>query len=227
LYGDYPEIYEPDRHYPIGRLPGYEKDRVRWLNTFSVGVRQYGMLDIGAIINYDSPLTFSYAAPVPRTAQQTAAVTDSTGKRIYNSTPTSTTVFFGQRGAGQFASSKSLDLALTYSLPLFGSRFSTWVKGEMTNVTNQHTKTNWVTTLVADPGAPKDALGLPSPGTGADGKDHTGYLKCGLPNPYVDGNPIVTAGCGGVVFGNPLNAFYAPNGYQPARTWDFSLGLRF
>ena len=229
LFGDRPELYEPDRHYPVGRLPGYEKDRVRWLNTFSMGLRRFGMLDLGLIYNYDSPLTFSDTATVPRTAQQTAKITNAAGTGlIYRSPPTTTTVFFGQRGSEVFASYQSLDLAVTYSLPLFGSRFAPWVKAEMTNVTNRDTLISWVTTSILDPKAPKDSFGLPTPGADANGVQRTGYLRCGQPSPYSgDNGAIATSGCGGAIFGTPASTFYAPNGYQPSRAYDFSIGVRF
>ena len=109
----------------------------RWFNTFSIPLRSFGAMDLGVIYNYDSPLTFSYAAAVALSAQQIAARNGAGGGVGYKQTPSSTTVFFGPRGSGTFRSSQSLDLALTYSLPLFGSRIAPWVKAEMTNVTNR------------------------------------------------------------------------------------------
>ena len=209
LIGNYPEIYEPNVHIPTGRLPGYEKDRVRWLNTYDLSLSRFGALNIGLIGNYDSPLTFSYATAVPTTAIQKAAILAAGDK----SAPTSTTVFFGRRGAGQFASQKSLDAALTYSLPIFSSRVAPWIKAEMTNVTNAHKLISWTTTIIQDPTSPRDPLGLP-----------TGFLRCGLTQKDSSGATVTaTAGCGGVIFGNPTSAA----SYQAARAYDFAVGLRF
>jgi hypothetical protein len=118
-----------------------------------------------------------------------------------------TTVFFGERGSGTFRSQSSMDLALTYALPLFGSRVAPWVKVQMTNVTNRDALLQWNTNVVVDPASPKEAkFGLP-----------TGFLKCGIDT------PASTAGCGNVTFGLPS----ASANYQVPRAWDFSLGLRF
>ncbi|MEK6372518.1 MAG: TonB-dependent receptor [Acidobacteriota bacterium] len=207
LFGDRPEIYDRSIHYPTGRLPGYQKDRIRWFNTFNIPLRKLGMLDLGMILNYDSPLTFSYTATNPLTAAQVAARNGAGGGVGYKQTPSTTTIFFGERGSGSFRSQQSLDLALTYALPLFGSRVAPWVKVQMTNVTNRDALLLWNTNLVVDPNSPKEAkFGLP-----------TGYLKCGIDT------PASTAGCGNVTFGNPN----ASNNYQVARAWDFALGLRF
>jgi hypothetical protein len=207
LFGDRPEMYDENIHYPTGRLPGYQKDRIRWFNTFNVPLRKFGMLDIGMILNYDSPLTFSYTATNPLTAAQVAARNGANGGVGYKVTPSTTTIFFGERGSGTFRSQQSLDLALTYALPLFGSRVAPWVKAQMTNVTNRDALLQWNTNLVVDPNSPKEAkFGLP-----------TGFLKCGIDT------PATTAGCGNVTFGNPN----ASGNYQTPRQWDFSLGLRF
>ena len=210
LFGDRPELYDPQRHYPSGRLPGYQKDRIRWFNTLSVPLRRFGMMDLGLIYNYDSPLTFSFAAGgVPLTAAQIAARNATT----YKTPPSSTTIFFGDRGTGTFRSTQSLDLAMTYSLPLFGSRVAPWVKFQMSNVTNRDAFTSWTTTVVHDPNSPKDAkFGLP-----------TGFLRCNVDPDPLDPTKKVTAGCGGATFGQATGA----GNYQTPRTWDWSVGLRF
>jgi len=212
LFGDRPEIYDRNIHYPSGRLPGYQKDRIRWFNTFNVPMRKFGMLDVGLIFNYDSPLTFSYTATNPLTAAQVAARNGAGGGIGYKQTPSTTTIFFGERGSGTFRSQSALDLALTYSLPLLGSRVAPWVKVEMTNVTNRDALIAWNTNLIVDPDSPKEAkFGLP-----------TGYKKCGQ-----DNVPNTTAGCGGLSFGAPVNAVGTVQGYQAPRQWDFAVGLRF
>jgi Carboxypeptidase regulatory-like domain/TonB-dependent Receptor Plug Domain len=203
LFGDRPALYNENIHFPTGRLPGYQKDRIRWFNTFAIPLSKFGAMDLGVIYNYDSPLTFSYAAAVSLTPAQIAA-RDAAG---YKNAPSSTTVFFGERGSGTFRASQSLDLALTYSLPLFGSRVAPWVKAQMTNVTNRDALIQWNTTVIADTASPKESVfGLP-----------TRYLKCGVDV------PATTGGCGGITFGTPVNnaSFQAP------RVWDFAVGLRF
>jgi hypothetical protein len=202
LFGDYPEFYDSQTHYPQGRLPGYTKDRIRWINTFALPLGPAGNLNVGLIGNYDSPQVFNYTTAVARTAQQTAAVTAAG----YKSPPTSSTVFFGGRGTGRYNSQKSVDLGLTYSLPLFGSKIAPWVKFDMINVTNEASLITYNTTIIANPASPLGAFGLP-----------TGYLRCGVDT------AATTAGCGGALFGSAVSNA----SYQLTRNWQAAVGVRF
>ena len=203
LFGDYPGLYDPNRHYPFGRLPGYERDRVRWLNTFTVPLSRFGRLDLGVVGNYDSPLTYNFSASSQAFTTQQRAIITANG---WQSPPSSQTLFFGALGAGQFNSAKSIDGALTYSLPIFSAKVAPWVKIEMTNITNARSLIAWNTTIVPDPNSPKDSLGLA-----------TGFLRCGVDT------PATTTGCGGAIFG----AATAATSYQNPRTWDWAVGFRF
>src|SRR5207245_5694104 len=101
---------------------------------------------------------------------------------------------------------KSVDMALTYSLPIFSSRVAPWIKVEMTNLTNSHSQIGWNTTVIPDPNSAKDANGLA-----------TAFLRCGVDT------AATTSGCSGTVFGTATSTL----SYQNARAWDWALGLRF
>jgi outer membrane receptor protein involved in Fe transport len=162
LFGDYPEIFDPQRSFPEGRLPGYQEHRLRLMNNYTLGMGRAGKVDFGLIYNYDSPTTFSYTATgVPYSAAQNAAY----AAAGYKNTLTTQTLFFGERGEGKYNSSRSFDLATNYAVPIFRG-VSPWIRFEMYNITNEKALRTFDTTISADNSSPKDALGLP-----------TGYTK--------------------------------------------------
>jgi hypothetical protein len=160
VYGDYPEIRDAARHFPEGKMPGYQQHRLRILNNYEIGLGRAGSLDVGLVFNYDSAQTFSYlATSVPITAIQSAKLTAAG----YKSPPTSQTVYFGELGDGEFNDIHAFDLAFTYSIPIVKT-VAPRVKFEVYNVTNQQELRFFNTTVTANNGAsdPKDALGLPT-----------------------------------------------------------------
>jgi outer membrane receptor for ferrienterochelin and colicin len=158
VFGNYPEILSEARHYPMGNMQGAQKHRVRLTGIWNASLGRLGRIDLGAAYLYDSGLPFSYTASVPRTAQQTALLP--TGASAYAGPPTSTVVFFGERGAGKFESYDTLDLSLTYAIPVFKT-VEPWVKFDVFNVFNSSALVTYDTTVTADNAGPKDDLGLP------------------------------------------------------------------
>ena len=78
----------------------------------------------------------------------------------YARLPTSQAIFFGARGSQSFEGYHLVDLAATYSVPVWQS-LAPWVKVEVLNVLNNQKLINWNTTITADLAGPKDANGLP------------------------------------------------------------------
>lgn len=163
VFGDRPELYDPDRHYPIGRLPGYQEHRVRVFSSYTLPIRSFGDLDIGLAYSYDSPLTFSYTAV--RSGFTTQQIARDPG---YARRPTSQTLFFGERGAREYEEIHSLDLALGLGLRVWKS-VEPFFKFEVRNVTNEQNLLFFDTVVAActtatQPGcngaAPVDDLGL-------------------------------------------------------------------
>jgi hypothetical protein len=150
-FGNYPEMQSP-RELPSGHLAQYEADRVRLWTTYGFDLHRFGNLSAGLLYRYDSPITFSYSATVARSAQSKALDPG------YKNPPTSVTLFFGDRGAGEFNASSLFDLSLQYSLPIAG-KVTPWVKADMTNLFNDDTQLTWNTAITADATSPKDALG--------------------------------------------------------------------
>ena len=72
----------------------------------------------------------------------------------------SQTVYFGERGTEQFNDSQLVDLALTYSVPVFRD-LRPWVKVELFNMFNNQNLVGHNVQVTPRPGGPVDANGLP------------------------------------------------------------------
>jgi hypothetical protein len=152
--GDYPEMQDYAREVAYGHLAQYEANRLRAWTTYGLNFGRYGGLSAGLLWRYDSPLTFSYTAVVPRSAQSKAL------NPGYHNVGNSVTIFFGDRGAGRFNSTSLFDTSLQYSLPVW--RITPWIKFDVRNVFNKLTLYQYNTAITADPNSPKDALGYPT-----------------------------------------------------------------
>jgi hypothetical protein len=159
-FGDYPELFDAERHYPFGRLDDFQENRIRLWTTYLQPLGRFGHLTLALLGNYDSGLTYSLQrANVGRTPTQTA-LANAAG---YAAPPGLQTIFFGERGSEEFDDSYTFDLAASYSVDVFGG-LEPWIKLDVRNVLNDDTQINGSTTIVpvTSPGAPRDALGLPT-----------------------------------------------------------------
>ncbi|HEY7288662.1 MAG TPA: TonB-dependent receptor [Vicinamibacterales bacterium] len=162
IYGDYPEIYGPalDRLLPDGRLADFQRNKVRVYGTYTQKMGSFGALDVSPIWRIDSGTTFSYsAAAVPLTPIELARNPGYPTNDI--NANTTQTVFFGDRGVGQFLGYGALDFAATYSVSVWKT-LKPWVKVEFYNLLNNDKQIRWDTTVSADNSSPKDANGLPT-----------------------------------------------------------------
>jgi len=162
VFGDYPEILGPalDRYLPEGRLSDFQKHKVRLYGTYTQHLGRFGSVDVSPIWRIDSGQTFSYsAASVPLSAIELARNPGYPANNINAST--SYALFFGDRGIGDFAGYGVVDLAATYTIPVWKVA-KPWVKVEFYNLLNNDKLLKWDTTVTADPNSPKDANGLPT-----------------------------------------------------------------
>lgn len=156
-YGDYAEVFSADRHYPFGRLDEFQRHKVRLWTSRQFDLRRAGSIDLGVLYRYNSGLTYSLASTgVPLTATQRAL---SAG---YASLPGSgaQTLYFDARGSETFKGYALVDLAVTYSLPLW-STVKPWIKLEVLNAVNNQKLISWDTTVTPNAAGPLDSLGLP------------------------------------------------------------------
>jgi hypothetical protein len=161
-YGDFPEILGPalDRYLPSGRLADYQRHKLRLYGTYSQDLGRFGGIDVSPIWRVDSGQVYSSSiAAIPVTAIELARNPGYPANDI--SAATTLTLFYGDRGANDFLGYGLLDLATTYSVPVWKT-LRPWIKFELYNVLNNNKQIKWDTTLVVDNTSPKDANGLPT-----------------------------------------------------------------
>jgi hypothetical protein len=153
VIADTPELYV-DRNFPTGRLDDFQRHKVRVWASYSLDLGRAGRLDLAPLYRFNSARTFSYVATVPMSAIQLAK------NPGYARTPTSQALFFGERGAGTFAGYGLMDLATTWSVPVWRA-VSPWVKVEVLNLANNQKPISWDTSITANLTGALDANGLP------------------------------------------------------------------
>lgn len=160
-FGDYPEILgvAESRIFPGGRLNDFQEHKIRLWTNYLLDFGRAGAFDLGLVWRYDSPTTFSY------TATNQSLATLLANDPGYASPPRTTTIFFGERGVGEYNSTSLFDLSVTYRIPVWKS-LEPYVKFEVYNVLNDDTLQTFNTTVTADPNSPRDSFGF-----------RTGYIK--------------------------------------------------
>ncbi len=163
-FGDFPEILGPalDRLMPEGRLDSFQRHKVRVYGIYSQRFGRFGSLDLSPIWRVNSGRVYSLTAGLALPAAQLARNPGYPANDI--SPAVRETVFFGDRGAYQFKGYGVVDLAATYSIPVWRSA-SPWFKLEIYNVLNNQKQIAWDRTVTVNR-ATLDANGIP-----------TGYTK--------------------------------------------------
>lgn len=154
-FGDVPEIVSEARHFPIGKLGAFQRNKIRAWTIYTLGLGRAGSLDVSGLWRYDSGLVDSYVEQGVRlTATQRALGAG------YASLPSSQNVYYGERGAIQFDGAHLFDAAINYQIPVFRS-VRPWLKLEVRNLFNNDTLVGFETAVTGDPSGPRDSLGLP------------------------------------------------------------------
>lgn len=160
-YGDFPEIVGPalDRYLPDGRLPDYQRHKLRVYGSYDAPLGRFGSVNIAPLWRVNSGLTYSLAAAsVPLSPVELARNPGYPATDVNTAAPTYT-LFFGQRGSQDFKGYGVMDLAATYSIPVWKT-VQPWLKVDIYNLFNNDKQIGWDTTVTADPSSPKDANGL-------------------------------------------------------------------
>lgn len=153
--GSNPEFYSPERNFPFGRLAAFQRHKVRLWSNYRFELGRFGHLNVGGLVNYDSGTPYSLIDnSFPITAEQAA------NDPGYASPPTSSNVFFGERGSQLFDDVATVDLALRYGID-FG-RFQPWLKVEIFNLFDNDKLVTWDNEISGNTGGPVDSLGLPT-----------------------------------------------------------------
>ena len=155
-YGDFPEVFFHDRHFPMGRLDDFQADKVFLGTTYQLSLGRAGQATFGLLYRFDSPYTRSRTA-----TNQVFSARQTAGRALYVSPParSSHTVFFGERGAEEFDSEHNVGLALNYEVPVFRT-LRPWFKFQIRNLLNDKAQISGSTAVNPDPASPLDEFGL-------------------------------------------------------------------
>lgn len=156
--GDYPEILVPSRNFPVGRLSGFQRHKVRLWAIYNQPLGRFGGVDVAPILRVDSGTAYSLFANDVDLSEIQLARNPGYARLPDGGTQT---LYFGERGAETFPGFALLDLAATYRVPVFRT-ISPWLKFEVLNVTNNQKLISWDTTVTPDPNSALDANGLPT-----------------------------------------------------------------
>jgi Carboxypeptidase regulatory-like domain/TonB-dependent Receptor Plug Domain len=164
IIGNFPEAFSADRNYPDGRLPTFERHRLRLWSIYSANLGRYGDVSLSGLWRVDSALTYSLAARnQPLTATQVALMTAAGYPDAANLAAlgpiSGNAVFFGGLGSQQFAGYGLLDTSINYNVPVFRA-LRPWVKFDVYNALDNQKLVAWSTTIRQDPNTPRDSLGL-------------------------------------------------------------------
>jgi cell division protease FtsH len=156
-----PEILDPARHYPDGRLPGFQRHKLVMWTVYNVGLHRAGDVSLSGLWRVNSGTTYSLRAlGQPLTDAQCAIVTcDPSAPGLYPDAPSSQNIFYGALGSQSFLGYGVLDFDVNYNVPVFRS-LRPWVKFDVYNLLNNQKLISWNTTVNPDPNSPTDALGL-------------------------------------------------------------------
>jgi hypothetical protein len=154
-FGFQPEFFVRERNEPFGRIDDFQRNRVYLWTSLPANLGFAGRADVGLMYRYHSPLTHSiFATGVPLTDIQRARDPG------YARPQASQTLYFGERGVGEFNSRHLFDLSLSYQLPIWRN-LGPWAKFEMHNVFNDQPLMRHNVTVTPDWNGPLDEHGLP------------------------------------------------------------------
>ncbi|HJZ75378.1 MAG TPA: carboxypeptidase regulatory-like domain-containing protein [Vicinamibacterales bacterium] len=217
IIGNFPEAFSADRNYPDGRLPTFERNRLRVWSVYVWNMGRAGDLSLSGLWRVDSALSYSLAARNQSLTQAQVAIMTAAGypdaANLAALGPISgNAVFFGPLGSEQFAGYGLLDTSINYNVPVFRT-LRPWVKLDIYNLFDNQKLIAWNTTVRQDPNSTRDALGL-----------RTGYVPT---NPASFGT--ATGNTVSNLFTSAINAFPLAFTTAPAggRTFRVAVGVRF
>jgi outer membrane receptor protein involved in Fe transport len=157
VIGDYPEIHDPARHFPVGPTDDFQRHRVRLWTIHNVDVARFGTFTSSLLWRYEGSQAYSLAAVgVPLTSVQEARLAE----LGYASGPADQTIYFG-RGTERFDDYSIVDASFNYQIPIW-DELRPWLKMDLFNVFNYNEPYRHNTTVRLDPNSPVDALGIPT-----------------------------------------------------------------
>ena len=157
VIGDYPEIHDAARHFPIGATDDFQRHRVRVWTIHNASFERLGAITSSLLWRYEGSQAYSLRADgVPLTPIQEARLAE----LGYASGPADQTIYFG-RGTGRFDDYSIVDASLNYEIPVW-DELRPWLKLDLFNVFNDNEPYRFNTAVRLDPNSPVDALGIPT-----------------------------------------------------------------
>jgi hypothetical protein len=157
VIGDYPEIRDPERHFPVGRTDDFQRHRVRVWGIHNLPMDRFGTLTSSLMWRYEGAQAYSLRATgVALTPIQEGILAD----LGYQSGPADQTIYFG-RGTELFDDYSLFDVSFNYQIPVWRDA-RPWVKLDLFNIFNYNDPTRFNTTVTLDEEGPVDALGIPT-----------------------------------------------------------------
>jgi hypothetical protein len=158
LIGDYPEAFNAERNFPVGRLPfGFQRHKARLWTIYNQDMGRFGNTSFSLLMRLDTNGVYSHSTAVPLTSIQLARL-EAAG---YPDAPSDQTVYFGERGSQEFPNYTVFDMGLGYDVPVFRS-LRPWIRADVYNLFNNQKVVEWNTTVRADNASARDGLGLPT-----------------------------------------------------------------
>jgi hypothetical protein len=157
--GYYPELFDPNRLFPVGHLLGFQRHRARAWSTYDLGLGKAGNVSLGLLYRFDSGTAYS----IRQAGAGLTSVQKAIGAALYPDLPTSQTIYFAPgRGSQFFEDAHLVDFSINWGVPIYKSA-KPWVKFEIRNLFDSTPLINpSISGVRADPNSPKDALGIPT-----------------------------------------------------------------
>lgn len=158
-FGDFPEIFGPalDRLAPYGRLDQFQRHKLRIWGVWTAALGRAGALEVAPLWRVNSGTAYSLTANIAVPAAQRER---NPGYPANDINPgVRQLVFFGERGAETFKGYGLVDLATTWTVPVWRSA-RPWIKVEVYNLLNNQKLIAWDRTVSSDPASALDANGI-------------------------------------------------------------------
>jgi outer membrane receptor for ferrienterochelin and colicin len=154
--GNYPEILDPARSYPNGRLQDFQRSRLNAWTVYTLRMARAGDLSFSGLWNWNSARVFSLVARGQPLTSIQDGILQAAG---YPDTPGTQTVYFGDRGSQEFSGYGIVNLSVNYNVPVFKT-LRPWVKLDVFNLFDNLKTIAWNTAVSQNRAAGVDALGL-------------------------------------------------------------------
>jgi hypothetical protein len=186
LIGDYPEAFDPNRNFPLGRLSSFQRQRARFWAIYSRNTSRWGNYSLSGTVRAESGTSYSLRATSQPLTPIQAGIIEAAG---YPDAPSDQSVYFGGRGSELFKGYAVVDTSFNYEIPVFRTA-RPFLKLDIFNLLNNDKQIAWNVVVSQDPNSPKDALGL------ATGYRQGSRFGQGTSNAHYPQNPQTTVGTG-------------------------------